>query len=339
MDRQGVREMVKTGWLLLGLGAIVLILVEYLLRWGFGLGRPLLYVPDEAIGYYLAPNQVTRRFGQHIAINQFGQRSDPISADRPPQTLRLMLLGDSLVNGGWWTDQAATLSAMVQRDLEQVYHQDPSPTHLSSLLTPLLPAPPDQPWQTIQVLNVAANSWGPRNQLAYLERFGCFQSQALVLIMNTDDFFGTQPRPEVVGRDLNYADHYPPSALVELWTRSPLAKRWHPSPPSPPPENDLVSTNLQALQAIHRYSHDQACPLALVLSPLKRELALDGGPRPYEIEARARLQAWVESAGIPYLDLLPQFNATPDPHGLYRDHIHLSDRGTRLVSQLITRGI
>ncbi|RKH82604.1 SGNH/GDSL hydrolase family protein, partial [Corallococcus praedator] len=82
-----------------------LVAIELSLR-SVGLGNPLLYVADPQIGYLLAPNQTLRRFGKRIQINSFSMRSPEIAAIRPPGTLRILLLGDSIANGGTWTDQA-----------------------------------------------------------------------------------------------------------------------------------------------------------------------------------------------------------------------------------------
>ena len=52
--------------LIVSLGALIIVavLVEGVLRVGFGFGNPPLYIADEHIGYLLAPNQRVRRFWQ-----------------------------------------------------------------------------------------------------------------------------------------------------------------------------------------------------------------------------------------------------------------------------------
>ena len=309
---------------ILGILLILLVALEYGLKTIFGLGRPMLYVADPTMGYRVAPNQTTRRFGNRIRINEFSMRNDPITPERSPQILRLLMLGDSLVNGVLGTDQSEILTAHVQRDAAVV-------------LLPQFPA-----INQVEVLNVSAGSWGPRNQLAYLHQFGCFQSQALILVLNTDDFFGQLPTPEVVGRNPNYPDRYPPSALVELfqqvWRRIPGKAKLGLQPPTqltPPLEKNIVEINLKTIALIAEFSRQQKAQFFLVLSPLKRELTLQGGSRDYEQTARNKLLSWTVEADVPYLDLLPLFNLQPDPIALYDDHIHLSQQGNQLVSQAI----
>ena len=301
---------------------LLVIGLEFTLKGVFGLGRPLLYVADPHIGYRVAPNQNLRRFGNRIRINQFSMRNDPITPERSPQTLRLLMVGDSLVNGVLWTDQDQILTALVQREAEK-------------LLLPQFPA-----LKTIEVLNVSAGSWGPRNQLAYLHQFGCFQSQALILVLNTDDFFSRLPNPEIVGKNPNYPDRNPPLALAELgqqfWRRIPAKFKFGFAPPvqySPPPEKDILSINLKTIAAIAEFAQQEGCSFFLVLSPLRREL--NGGARDYEETARQKLKSWTEEAHIPYLDLRPIFDAYSDPISLYDDHIHLSLIGNQKVSQAI----
>jgi len=221
------------------MGGIVLIglfvLLEVGLRSLLGFGNPLLYLADEEIGYLLAPNQRTRRFGNRIVINEYSMRSPTMTKTRPASTLRILLLGDSIANGGWWTDQKQTISARVTTQLEFVVREvsegrgwakreemlqrsyGNSPTNLSPHLP--IPSSPTLAFEHIEVLNASANSWGPQNELAYLKRFGTFGAQAVVLLLNTDDLFAATPTSEPVGRDRNYPSRKPLCALVEAFDR------------------------------------------------------------------------------------------------------------------------
>lgn len=309
------------GWLLFGVGAIasITVLIEIALRLGYGFGRPPLYIADEHIGYLLAPNQQLRRFGNRIAINQYSMRAGAIAPLPASDTLRIFLLGDSLANGNWWTDQPKILSA-------QIAH------YLQPSLSSALPKSYDQ----VEAINASANSWGPRNELAYLERYGTFGSAVLVLLLNTDDLFGTEPTPLQVGRDSSYPSRNPPLALAEIWSR--LKKQ-----PSIPgleeirhEAGDRVGKNLTAIDGIYQKVSADGGKLVLVLSPLKRELP---GPRDYELVARQRLKDWASKANVPYLDLLETYQQQSEPERLYRDHIHLSPVGDELVAKAIAQSI
>jgi GDSL-like Lipase/Acylhydrolase family len=287
---------------------LLFILTEVGLRLLWGLGNPPLYIADKEIGYLLAPNQNLRRFGNLFQINRYSMRSDEITLDRPNNTTRIFLLGDSVANGSWWTDRQQTISALIQTDL------------------------PAERGQKIEVLNASANSWCPRNQVAYLRRYGTFSSQIIILLINTDDLFGTAPTSLQVGRDRNYPNRKPVLALTEL-LKSIL-------PETPIPElakvrdekGDRVGFNIAAMEEIYNIAKQNRAKLVIAITPLLREVG-EGRSRDYELKARQRLKEFITNKQIPFIDFIPIFNSVGDPKTLYRDDIHLTPEGNRLVSQ------
>jgi lysophospholipase L1-like esterase len=294
----------------------VLILLEIALRIFFGFGDPLLYVADPEIGYLLAPNQSVKRFGNRIETNRFSMRSPNFTPK--PEAKRILLLGDSIINGGWWTDQKDVISEVMQR-LGTAHGQ-------------------------LEVLNASANSWSPRNELAYLKRFGTFNADVITLVINTDDLFGTQPTSLGVGRDRNYPDRKPMSAIQEVLDRYLLPA------PAMPEElkkiqaegGDRVGLILDAIREIRDIANRSHATFVLAMTPLLRELTPPGS-RDYEIVARKRLIDMTKSEHIKYIDFLTIFtdaakSAAP-PETLYRDHIHLSKGGNQLVSEWLLKAI
>ncbi|MGF1569141.1 MAG: SGNH/GDSL hydrolase family protein [Nodosilinea sp.] len=302
--------------LLLGTGIILLALLELALRVKYGLGYPPLYVADARTGYRLAPNQRLRRRGHRIEINQYSMRGPAITPHRSIDTLRVLLLGDSIVNGGWWTDQSQLLSVIVEGAL---------PTHLP------------EKFQRFEVLNASANSWGPRNELGYVRRFGTFEAQVVLLVLNTDDLFAIAPNAFELGRNPAYPTRRPPLALAEALARRrprpliPELQALHDQP------GDRVGVNLEAIRQLHRLVQDSQGQLLLAITPLRRELDPDG-PRDYEWVARQRLKELALGQGIPYLDFLPRFKQGDYP-GLYLDHIHLNAQGNAVVGQALAQFI
>lgn len=297
----------------------LLLLLEVGLRLLFGFGNPLIYLADEEIGYLLAPNQRTRRFGNRIEVNQYSMRSTDVTPNPEPSTLRMFLVGDSIANGGWWTDQANIMSEAIARQLT------------SSLV--------DTDFKRVEVLNASANSWGPRNELAYLERFGTFGAAVILLLINTDDLFAPAPTSLPVGRDRNYPDRKPPLALVEVFNRYVLPIKSAPELAAAGAEQgDRVERNLAAIQQIKAIADRSHSHFLLAMTPLLREIG-NPGPRDYELKERRRLTEFTQTQQIPYIDFLPVFNSVEQPESLYRDGIHLSPEGDRLVSQLIGQRI
>ena len=301
---------------------LVLVLVELGLRWRFGLGTPVLYCADPQIGYLLAPNQQVRRFGNHVLINQFSMRSGAIAAVRPENMLRVLLLGDSIANGGSWTNQPDIISEQMQRLLQP--------------LNPLSDQPLHKAWTQAEVLNASASSWGPRNQLAYLKQFGSFEAQVLILLINTDDLFAAVPTSAPVGRDRHYPSRRPRSALTEALGL--VCTKLYPPPaaPTPNPERDPVGANLAAIAQMGAIAQHSGADFILAMTPLQREIIQ---PRDYELQTRQRLDRFVQQQQMPYLDFLPLFRDAASPTALFRDHIHLSPDGTQLVSGALTAAV
>ena len=307
----------KLALIILGLFLIGIGILEGALRLFFGFGSPPLYVADPQIGYRLAPNQRTKRFGNHLEINQYSMRGPTITPQPIPGTLRILLLGDSIANGGWWTDQSEILSVQIQQQL--------SVTNLGG-------------YSAVEVLNASANSWGPRNELAYLAKFGTFGAQIVVVLINTDDLFATAPTSIQVGRDRSYPSRRPLLALIEVFNR--LRK------PKSIPElqavqnegGDRVGVNLEAIRQTQQITQVANSQFLLAMTPLLREVTPPGS-RDYEIKSRKRLLQFTETEQILYIDFLSPFQVVASPENLYRDHIHLSTKGNALVSETLSQTI
>ena len=289
----------------------IAIAMELGLRLLFGFGNPPLYVADEEVGYLLAPNQNLRRMGNRIQINEYSMRNGAIAATPAADTYRILMVGDSILNGNWWTSQEKTLTEVLERQLQ--------PEKFSR--------------QRVEVLNASANSWGPRNEVAYIRKFGTFGAQVVVLLLNTDDLFAKAPFSGGVGSDRNYPNQKPPLAIVEVW-------QLLVSPPTsiltPEESGDRVGNNLEAMEEAKAIVQQNNAEFWIAMTPLLREIG-DPGTRDYELRARKRLQEFAEKQDIPYIDFLPIFNAASSPEELYRDHIHLSPAGNKLVSEVLAR--
>ncbi|AFZ46744.1 hypothetical protein Cyast_0772 [Cyanobacterium stanieri PCC 7202] len=289
-------------------GVICFLLLEFFLRFKWGFGNPLLYIADSEIGYLIAPNQVTKRNGNLIKINNYSMRSDDVDFSVKDGDYRIILLGDSIVNGGWWTDQKNTLSSLLKDELGE------KTTNFND----------------IEVLNISANSWGARNELAYLKKYGTFSADVLILVLNTDDFFSFAPSSIQVGKAINYPDKKPLLAIEEL-VKKVFPLPVHPDLKSIPKERgDIVGFNLDAVREIYDITQENNMIFFVALTPLKREV-LPPFSKDYELKARARLNALIQELNISYTDFLSIFQDHPNPEQLYHDHIHLSHEGNQLL--------
>ncbi|MCC0176629.1 SGNH/GDSL hydrolase family protein [Waterburya agarophytonicola K14] len=291
-----------------GFGAIA----EIGLRITQGLGNPPLYIADRDIGYLLAPNQKLRRGGNLIATNSYSMRDRELKPEKEREKKRIFLLGDSVVNGSWWTDQSKILPALVEEKLQKTQSNK------------------------FEVFNASTNSWGPRNELAYIQRYGLFDTDLLILVINTDDLFATEPTSLVVGKSPSYPDKAPTLALIELY-------QFYLAPPRQIPELEKMrsaraenlTANLAAIQEIKAIAQKSNTQFILALTPLLREFEPEGSTSE-ETAARMSLEKLVEKEKINYLDFLKIWSDFPQPEFLYRDFIHPSPQGnTKVVEQVI----
>jgi hypothetical protein len=159
--------------------------VEGLARFQLGLGDPPLTIIDETIEYRFAPGHY-RRFGNTVSYNAYSMRSDALP---DAATHRVLVAGDSVVNGGAQTDQTETITGQ-----------------LSARLGP-----------SVFVGNVSAGSWGPANLEAYFQRYGWFDAQRLVFVFSTHDLHDLPRSCQDYGPD--FPTSAPPFATFELVTR------------------------------------------------------------------------------------------------------------------------
>ncbi len=308
--------------LLLSLGAIALLLlgIEAGLR-TLGLHQPICYVADAAAGYRLTPHQRRYRRGKRFETNAVSMRSAEVQIQRPADTLRILLLGDSVANGGLAIDQTETISAVLQQQL----------TAQATAQTSNQATPPLESIPPADVLNASTSSWGPQNEWGYLRTFGTFDAQIVLLLLNTDDLFAGAPTSHPVG-SYAYPTHPPKWAIARLW------HRWQHQPPAQTrcsdPASDPVAENLRTLHNIRQFTQAKNATLILVLTPLRRELE-QNEQRDYEHQARIQLSTFVEANHITWIDFLNTWKNDPDANRFYRDSIHLSVDGNNSVSTAI----
>ena len=151
---------------LVALAAVCLLAVsgEWWARAVLGLGDPPLSITHPRIEYLYAPNQDVRRFGKRFFVNDYSMRSAPLAARKGADERRVLVFGDSVVNGGNLTD-----------------HQDLATTRLAHDLLPFAGG------NKVVVGNVSAGSWGPGNWLAYSQTYGFFEADVVVLVASSHD--------------------------------------------------------------------------------------------------------------------------------------------------------
>lgn len=296
----------------------ILAAVEITLRLAFGLGSPVLVQADRLTGYRFQPNQRLVRFGQRIEYNQFSQRSEPITVEKPQGVWRILMLGDSVLNGGTPTDQSQTISELLREQLS----------------TPRRP---------VQVLNASAGSWGIGNQLGYLRAFGMFHSDAVILQIGSSDLVQPTSTSAVVGRHPAYPTHRPLLAVQEaitryLWPRLLVAFGFTPpsldllTPTTAQPDQQFQQ-NLRSLVAIVALVRAQNTAVWVLFTPNLNDLV----PTPTQPAHKGEFLQALTSLRVPVLDTHAAWSALPTatvtPY--FRDSIHLNAAGNQAVANLL----
>lgn len=143
-------------WAIRIIGVIVvgLVVTEIFARLVMGLGTPPLTVADPAIEYMFAPNQDVSRFGNRQLYNEYGMRSPSLREVAQPR--RILVFGDSVINGGNLTDHADLATTLATDDR----------TFFG---------------------NVSAGSWGPANMGAWIDRFGYLGADTMIVVLSSHD--------------------------------------------------------------------------------------------------------------------------------------------------------
>lgn len=282
---------------------------ELVARFGLGLGDPPLHDAYPDLEYASRPGMY-RRFGNSIRVNSHHMRSEEFPArKKTPDEIRVLLMGDSVVNGGALTDQAELASEQLQVDLA------------------------DRLGRPVVVGNVSAGSWGPGNLLAYALRFGLFDADVVVIVLNSRDAGDNPTNEPIVGIDPSFPDHAPWSALAEAVMRYALPKIM-PRPvtsgtPADPDAPAAIAQGIRDLGSLCDVVQSSGARAVLAHFPNRAELT--GSMLP----GHDAIAAFAAAKGIPLVELAPRLASAVDG-GMdpYRpaDTIHPNAPGQRIIA-------
>ncbi|WP_156820117.1 hypothetical protein [Synechococcus sp. PCC 7336] len=274
--------------------AFALLGSELVARFWLGLGDPPLSIADPDVEYLPKPGTY-RRFGNRISINTHHMRSEEW------ERLSVLVAGDSAINGGSLTDQ-------------------------EELATTLLAN-----WLGVPVGNASADSWGPINLLAYIQKFGLFEAEVVVLVLNGADAADARKfAPIVVGEHPRFPATRPLLALQEVFFR--YLPRYLPKLGGAPVRNAPIGgesaapaeTTCAVPEAIAAVTQAIAVSReagARVVVALHRRLDKNSLQACYEALERTALQA---GATVVQLDV---------PTSAYRDNIHVNAAGQQAIAE------
>lgn len=291
----------KTLFVLTGL----LIVAEGVLRWGVGLGNPPLVRLDPATEYELIGPAEYHRWGNGILINAVGMRAPEIIAEPGTGTRRVLIIGDSVIYGGHFIDQSETVAAFATAQLTG----DARLTGCERIALP-----------------IAASSWGPVNQAAFLDRSGTFGAQAAGIVVSAHDLYDT---PQGGAEMLPYRTSAPLTAVQDAVTI--VLERLFPMAAKPPvltPDASAAQTRA-ALSRMTTQLRAAGVEPILFYHPTISERQT--GLRP---EA-AQFEEWATRTGLRFVNM----GRADIASNAYRDDIHPNAVGAAKLANIIVDAV
>jgi lysophospholipase L1-like esterase len=312
---------VRKKWLarllvLLAVVAVLTVACELFARYHLGLGDPPLSMSDPQIGYLFRPNQTCHRFGHLIHYNAYCMRWDDFPAHKSdPRELRVMVLGNSIINGGALTDQSGVCTSILEKALAAKLHRP------------------------VVVGNISAGGWGPLNEWPYVQRYGLFDADVVMIVLNSNNAASPFLVEPVAGADPAFPDHKPWCATWEGITRYlpryvpglgtvGSNEGYHPAPDEP----RIMASDMQAIGQIITTARARGAKTYVVLHWTRSELEQARAAKPGWLPPRLQLiKAASQAAGVTGI-ISDDAGAGPSD---YRDDIHPNDNGQKLLASLM----
>ena len=289
---------------------------ELVARYALELGDPVLMQAHPTIEYLAKPDQDVRIYGKRHRINALGMRSD----DPPPpdvEAIRVLVLGDSVINGGRQTDHEQLATTLAQRALHEKLGRE------------------------VWIGNASAGSWGPANWRAYVETFGTLDANLAVVVVSPHDVWDVPT--------------FDPQFAAQLQTRRPRSAAWvaareiwarfgfadadaeidNPNDLQRPPPA-VVSPDAESRRAaeqsfadlLARFA-DEGVPAVVIYFP-----EADTDERHDQV--RQRLRDIATHGNARFVDLCDHvLTDEPLSNPAYRDRMHPSDEGQRRLASVI----
>lgn len=299
----------KNKWKLVVLIVLGLLVIgEFVSRVLLGLGDPPLSITHPKIEYLCAPATENSRFGNRYAVNEYGQRSDSYSKKKLGGELRVLVLGDSVPNGGGLTDQSELATEILK-------------TKLSEQLA-----------KSVVVANISAGSWGPPNLLAYLEEYGAFEADVAVIVLNRDDLYD-QPTFEELNR-LTHPTEQPISALWELFERYLYPRVIAMFTRQKPTKNEEKAvdrpTTLEALSCVVSFLKERGVKTSILYHPSESEIEAEMNPS-YSV-----FRDFAENEGLGFGSMESVYKrSSATGEDVFRDEMHPNANGQEHMAQVM----
>ncbi|MFT5916022.1 MAG: hypothetical protein ACI81T_002526 [Bacteroidia bacterium] len=282
---------------------LAIIVTEICLSTFLGLGNPPLYVHGNSYGHIYAPNQDLIRFNARTLTNSYSMRSEELSKE---DDVRIIKIGDSIVNGGALIDHEELSSTLMEKKLQQIYSS------------------------RIRVLNISAGGWSPQNQYAYLQKHGIFNSKIILVEWNGEDLFSKEIFENKIEQiSPNMPNEKPTFAISELLFRyvfPEIQGKAYDGKASFTKNTSKLSRNDNGILNIIDLSREKKIVLIVYIHPNKKELdAKRMDARGQDLIKLLRSENVITYNGLEIMK--PSY---------YRDEIHINKDGHQALSDFFT---
>ncbi|TLD68427.1 hypothetical protein FEM03_22745 [Phragmitibacter flavus] len=277
---------------------------------------------DSKIEYLYKPSSNYQRFGHEVRYNQYSMRSDDFSQRKTArEELRVLVIGDSVVEGGGLVDQKDIATERLRKLLQQ------------GTQIPVL------------VGNASAKSWGPPNMLEYVKRYGFFDADVCIVVVSSHDVADVPTFMPIVGVHPDFPARKPVLAVEELFTRYlpryvPAMRKNLPQPDTLNPEElerlmkSSVETSMQALRELLELAKASGAEVMVAQHLEKREL--EDKPMP----GHGVIADVAKSCGTEVIQLGPAMASTREAGTeTYKDNIHLTSAGQEAVGEALFKAV
>lgn len=287
---------------------VILFVTELSLRFCLGFCDALLYQSSDIYEYILQPNQDRKRWGVHLLVNSYSQRSEEPDSTK----VRVLGLGDSVLFGGSWIDHDSLATTLFSKETG------------------------------MQMLNISCGSWGPNNCAAYLKEYGDFGAKAMVLVCSSHDAVDKMTFVPVVGIWPGYPEKQYKLAISEAVKRYliPNIKDFLQARQYADPDAEVVN-NAKKRQVINKSPHfvsgfdelkhiadSLKIPMYIYLHAEQRELEVGSF-----CETGRQIIHWADSANVVLIDGIKE----GENMELYHDLVHFNNKGQRHLSNVLKK--
>jgi lysophospholipase L1-like esterase len=190
-----------------------------------------------------------------------------------------------------------------------------------------------------EVLNASAGSWGIGNELAYLERFGTLHSDLVIWQIGSHDLLQRKSTSEAVGVNPQMPGEKPLCATTELISRYVMPRLSSASAADTLEATDdargRFDQNMIWLTRGVGLIRKQGARVCIVHTPDRLDVAR--GPDDCLQEKyssyRKEFRALARQLNVPVLDLVEEWKDRPGIAAAFRDDVHFSSEGNRIVAE------